>query len=176
MTTPSTPASTVAITPTTNVTVPNAEPGVIDTASAPATTTAPTTPTTTGKANTEVGVAPVAPGQGKELSDLTGGWSVHPDQVKAFAAAVHQVRADLDAVFKQVDQLTSPAYLPQLGSSPVGQALTAKFVDRLSGGSGLLPNLSTVLNHLDQFVRNAEQAASGYQDSDESSAGTLKSL
>jgi hypothetical protein len=114
-----------------------------------------------------------APTKGTELSDLPGGWQVSPDKVNAFASAVQQVRADLDAVFKQVDLLTSPSYQPQLGSSPVGQALTAKFVDRLSGDQGLLTSLSSVLTHLDQFVSNAEQSASQYQDADTSTADTL---
>jgi len=120
--------------------------------------------------------APLAPVQGNELTDLNGGWQVDPDQVSKFASAVQQVRNDLEAVFQQANQLTSASYQPQLGSSPVGVALTAKFVDRLSGGEGLLPNLSTVLTHLDQFVSNAEQAAAQYTDTESTTTGSLKSL
>lgn len=149
---------------------------------APGTPTAPVAPVGPAPANPTGPVAPVdptaplAPVQGNELTDLNGGWQVDPTQVTKFASAVQQVRSDLDAVFQQVNQLTSPSYLPQLGSSPVGQALTAKFVDRLSGGQGLLPNLSTVLTHLDQFVSNAEQAASHYIDTETSTTDNMKSL
>ena len=147
----------------------------------PATTTptAPTTPVPTTQTPTTTPVPttmPTAPTKGTELSDLPGGWQVSPDKVNAFASAVQQVRADLDAVFKQVDLLTSPSYQPQLGSSPVGQALTAKFVDRLSGDQGLLTSLSSVLTHLDQFVSNAEQSASQYQGTDTSTSDTLNTL
>lgn len=111
--------------------------------------------------------------QGLQLTDLNGGWQVWPGQVSGFASAVRQVRDDLDAVFKQVDQLTSPSYQTQLGTSPVGTALTAKFLDRLSGGQGLLANLDAVLSHLDQFVSNAEQSASRYEEADKASAAKL---
>ncbi|HEX9338002.1 MAG TPA: hypothetical protein VF892_19045 [Pseudonocardiaceae bacterium] len=120
--------------------------------------------------------APTPPTPAPELSDLAGGWQISPDQLSKFASAVQQVRADLNAVLKQVDQLTSPSYQPQLGSSPVGQALAAKFVDRLSGDQGLLPSLTAVLTHLDAFIANAEQTASQYQGTDTATADTLKSL
>jgi hypothetical protein len=109
------------------------------------------------------------------LSDLNGGWQVSPAQVSAFAQAVQQVRDDLDGVFQQVDQLTSPSYQAQLGSSPVGTALTAKFLDRLAGSQGLLASLDDVLTHLDQFVSNAQQSAAQYQEADQSAASGLKS-
>ena len=122
------------------------------------------------------GAPGTAPSSGNQLSDLVGGWQVTPSQITKFASAVQQVRSDLDTVFRQVNQLTSPAYLPQLGSSPVGQALTQKFVDRLSGGQGLLSNLSTVLSNLDQFVANAEQAAAAYNETEQITTDSLKSL
>lgn len=149
-------------------------------------TTAATTATTTAPATTSTDptqTAPLKPGAPgvvpdpsaapTELVDMPGGWQVSPDQVKAFADAVAQVRNDLDTVFRQVDQLTSPDYQPQLGSSPVGQALTGKFVDRLSGGQGLLANLNVVLQHLDDFVTNAEQTAQQYQETEQSTTDTL---
>lgn len=111
---------------------------------------------------------------GPELSDLNGGWQVTPDRVTDFTSAVAKVRADLDTVFQQVDQLTSPSFQPQLGSSPVGAALSAKFLDRLSGDQGLLSSLDVVLGHLDQFVANAELTATQYQETDRSAADGLK--
>jgi len=159
------------VAPVAPITAPPAQvvaPAAPGTPAAPAGPTAPVAPVAP--------TAPLAPVQGNELTDLNGGWQVDPEQVSKFAGAVQQVRSDLDAVFQQVNQLTSPAYLPQLGSSPVGQALTAKFVDRLSGGQGLLSNLSTVLSHLDQFVANAEQAAAHYIDTETTTADTMKSL
>ena len=108
------------------------------------------------------------------LSTMSGGWTVWPGQVVDFAASVQQVRADLDAVFRQVDQLTAPEYRPQLGSSPVGQALAAKFVDRLSGGQSLLSHLNSVLAELDRFVSQAEQTAARYTEADQAAAHGLR--
>lgn len=161
ITLPSTPVNTTApVTPTTQWTAPTMPSGVTG-----QTTIAGTVQT------------PTAPGaQGPELTDLPGGWQVSPDEVKKFASAVQQVRNDLTAVLHQVDQLTSPSYQPQLGTSPVGQALTAKFLDRLAGGQGLLPNLQAVLQHLDAFVANAEQVASNYVSTESTMTDTLKSL
>jgi hypothetical protein len=108
------------------------------------------------------------------LTGLSGGWQVEPSEVAAFVSAVAQVRDDLNAVFSQADQLTSPAYLPQLGTSPVGQALTAKFTDRLSGGQGLLEQLNTALNHIDDFVATAERTAARYVGTDADQADRLR--
>lgn len=121
--------------------------------------TQPTTPTTVG--------------QGTQLTDLNGSWQVWPGQVSAFAQAVQQVRDNLNSVFQQVDQLTAASYQAQLGNSPVGTGLTAKFSDRLAGSEGLLANLNAVLNHLDQFVSSAEQSAAQYQETDQSTASAL---
>lgn len=160
----------------------------------PTQTTAPTTPGATPAApaapSTPINLTPYVPptdtsgstgmastpalGDPTNMSGLPGAWQVSPDQVAAFSTAVQQVRSDLDTVFQQVNELTSPTYQPQLGSSPVGQALTAKFVDRLSGESGLLSSLNAVLSHLDQFVSNAERCAADYQESDASSATSLQ--
>jgi hypothetical protein len=147
-------------------------------------TTTPASTDPTGSTTTPASGTPATSGTpadgsqpaGPQPGDLTGGWQVTPDQVKQFAHAVQQVRSDLVTVFHQVDQLTSPAYLPQLGSSPVGQALTAKFLDRLSGSQGLLSNLYTVLNHLDQFVTNAEQVAAQYEQTESSTSDGMQSL
>jgi hypothetical protein len=137
---------------------------------APAVAATPVAPAVLASAAT--GTVPSGPPP--DITTLPGGWQVEPSQMTAFAAAVQQVRSDLNAVFQQANQLTSTAYQPQLGSSPVGQALAAKFMDRLSGDQGLLSNLNAVLNHLDQFVSNAEQSAAGYQQADSSTADTLK--
>lgn len=114
------------------------------------------------------------PAEAPALTGLAGGWQVDPSQVAAFVSAVQQVRDDLNAVFGQVDQLTSPAYLPLLGTSPVGQALTAKFTDRLSGEQGLLPQLDTALAHLDEFVATAERTAAKYTGTDAAQADGLR--
>jgi hypothetical protein len=108
------------------------------------------------------------------LTGLAGGWQVEPSQVAAFTQTVQQVRDDLDTVFGQVDQLTSPAYQPQLGTSPVGRALTAKFTDQVSGGQGLLARLDTALGQVDQFVATAEQTAARYVGADTASADGLR--
>jgi hypothetical protein len=113
-------------------------------------------------------------GEAPALTGLAGGWQVDPSQVAAFVSAVQQVRDDLNTVFGQVDQLTSPAYLPLLGTSPVGQALTAKFTDRLSGEQGLLPQLNAALAHLDDFVATAERTAAKYTGTDADQADGLR--
>jgi hypothetical protein len=107
-------------------------------------------------------------------SGIGSAWQVDPSQVRAFAQAVQQVRDDLNAVRGQVDQLAAPAYQPMLGTSPVGQGLTAKFTDRVTGQQGLLPQLDTTLAHLDQFVATAEQAAANYVTTDTAAAESLR--
>ena len=109
-----------------------------------------------------------------EQNNLSGGWQVWPGEVQNFRNAVTQVRAQLNTVLGQVDQLTGPVYQTQLGSSPVGDALAAKFGDRLSGGQGLLTYLNTALNNLDEFVSKAEQTAAKYTEADQSAATGLK--
>jgi hypothetical protein len=102
------------------------------------------------------------------------GWQIEPGQLQAFAQAVQQVRDDLAAVRGQVDQLSAPAYQPQLGTSPVGQALTAKFTDRVTGGQGILTQLTTAATNLEQFVATAERTLAGYIAADTSSAESLR--
>ncbi|OLR90137.1 hypothetical protein [Actinokineospora bangkokensis] len=97
------------------------------------------------------------------------GWQVDPAMVGEFAAAVAEVRADLDAIFADVAELSSPAYLPMLGTSPVGQELAEKFTERLGGESGLKGQLEQALARMQEFVASAEQSAAAYQQSDDSS-------
>lgn len=156
-------------TPLTPVWRPPVMPGATP-VTAPVTTTpsAPVDTTTT----TSTSTAPSTPAP--DITTLPGSWQIDPSQVSSFTAAVQQVRADMDAVVQQALQLTSASYQPALGTSPTGQALTAKFCDRLAGDGGLLANLSAVLMHLDQFVSNAEQTASTYVQTDSSAADSLK--
>ncbi|PPK70093.1 hypothetical protein V5P93_001029 [Actinokineospora auranticolor] len=98
------------------------------------------------------------------------GWQVEPEQVREFAAAVAEVRADLDEIFAEVAELTSPAYLPMLGTSPVGQQLAEKFNDRLASESGLKGQLETALQRMEEFVSSAERTANHYEQSDTANA------
>lgn len=107
------------------------------------------------------------------LAGLGDGWAVQPAQVHSFSQAVQQVRDALSKVAGEVELLTQPAYRPQLGTSPVGQSLTEKFVDRLSGDGGLLPQLNTVLSHVDEFVASAEAIAKHYNETDSAAADSL---
>lgn len=104
----------------------------------------------------------------------TAGWQVEPDQVNNFAAAVAQVRADLNAVFREVDTLSGPSYTPQLGTSPTGQELAQKFNDRLSSETGLRGQLQTALQNLEEFVQSAEKAAATYSETDAASSDKLR--
>lgn len=111
------------------------------------------------------------------MTDSTGianVWQVEPGQVREFAQAVQQVRDNLNAVRGEVNQLAAPAYQPMLGTSPVGQGLTSKFTDRVTGPQGLLAHLDTALAQLDQFVATAEHAATHYVSNDATSAESLR--
>jgi len=103
----------------------------------------------------------------------SGGWQVDPDQVRDFAAAVEQVRADLDKIVREVDDLSTPNYAPMLGTSPVGQELADKFTDRMGSERGLRGHLNTALTRMEEFVASAERTAAGYQNTDQDNATTL---
>jgi hypothetical protein len=75
------------------------------------------------------------------------GWQVSPEQVRAFAEAVAQVKADIDAVRREVEEFRDPALLPMLGTSPAGQ-------------------LQTALANLQEFVDGAEKSAEKYREAD----------
>jgi hypothetical protein len=99
-----------------------------------------------------------------------GGWQVDPAQVRDFAAAVDQVKADLDAISKEVNAMSTPDYAAMLGTSPVGQELSDKFADRMGAAHGLRGLLDTALKNMDEFVASAEKTAAGYQQTDHDSA------
>src|SRR6185295_18539586 len=94
------------------------------------------------------------------------GWSVSPEQVRAFAEAVAQVKADIDAVRQEVAEFKDPALLPMLGTSPPARELSEKFGDRIAGDSGLAGQLQTALANLQEFVDGAEKTAAKYQETD----------
>ncbi|MGQ0838253.1 hypothetical protein [Actinokineospora sp.] len=100
----------------------------------------------------------------------SSGWQVEPERVREFAAAVEEVRGDLDAIFAEVAELATPAYQPMLGTSPVGQELAEKFNDRLGGETGLRGQLDTALKRMEEFVASAEKSAANYQQSDDHAA------
>jgi hypothetical protein len=99
-----------------------------------------------------------------------GGWQVDPDQVRDFAAAVDQVRADLNAISKEVNEMSTPNYAPLLGTSPVGQQLAEKFSDRMGAERGLRGLLNNALKNMDEFVTSAEKTAATYQQTDQDGA------
>lgn len=102
-----------------------------------------------------------------------GSWQVDPDQVREFADAVEQVRADLDKIVREVEDLSTPNYAPMLGTSPVGQELAEKFTDRMGSERGLRGQLNVALARMEEFVASAERTAAGYQNSDADNADTL---
>jgi hypothetical protein len=99
-----------------------------------------------------------------------GGWQVDAAQVREFAAAVEQVRADLDKISKTVNGMSTPNYAPLLGTSPVGQQMAEKFTDRMGAEHGLRGLLDTALKNVDEFVASAEKTAATYQATDEDRA------
>jgi hypothetical protein len=90
------------------------------------------------------------------------GWQVEPEQVREFAAAVEQVRRDLEAITREVEDLSTPNYAPMLGTSPVGQELAEKFTDRMGAEHGLRGQLNTALARMEEFVSSAEKTAGEY--------------
>lgn len=98
------------------------------------------------------------------------GWAVDPDQVRAFADAVAEVRGHLDAITREVDDLSTPDYAPMLGTSPVGQELAEKFADRMGSETGLRGQLNLAVAHMEEFVRAAEHTAGTYLQTDADNA------
>ena len=92
-----------------------------------------------------------------------GNWQVDPEQVRVFAAAVEQVRRDLEKITSEVAQLSTPSAAPLLGTSPVGQELAEKFTDRMGSEQGLKGQLNTALARMEEFISSAEKSAAQYQ-------------
>jgi hypothetical protein len=103
------------------------------------------------------------------------GWQVEPDQVREFAAAVDRVRANLDAVSREVTDMGDPNLAPMLGTSPVGQEMSEKFNDRLSGENGLSGQLRVALQHMEEFIASAERAVAAYEQTDADGASSFRS-
>jgi len=103
-----------------------------------------------------------------------GGWSVDPEQVREFARAVEAVRADLAAITREVEELSTPNYAPLLGTSPVGQQMADKFTDRMGSEGGLRGQLNVALRRMEEFVASAEHTAELYLRTDEDNASGLR--
>ena len=108
--------------------------------------------------------------QSPDVSTPGNGWTVDPAQVRDFAAAVEQVRADLNRISNEVNTMSTPNYAPMLGTSPVGQELAEKFTDRMGSEDGLRGLLDAALKRMDEFVTAAEKTAAAYVAHDEGSA------
>jgi hypothetical protein len=107
-------------------------------------------------------------------STAGSGFTVDPAQVKQFAAAVAQVRADLNRISTEVDNMSTPNYAPLLGTSPVGQELAEKFTDRMGSDYGLRGQLQLALQHMEEFVRSAELAAASYDGMNQDHADNMR--
>jgi outer membrane murein-binding lipoprotein Lpp len=94
--------------------------------------------------------------------EQSGNWRVEPEQVREFAAAVDQVRRDLEAIASEVQDLSTPDYAPMLGTSPVGQELAEKFTDRMGSAGGLRGQLEAAMKQVDDFVTSAQHTAAEY--------------
>ena len=105
-----------------------------------------------------------------EPSGSGGGWEVDPSQVRAFAAAVADVRRHLDNITREVEDLSTPDYAPMLGTSPVGQELAEKFTDRMGSEKGLRGQLNVAVAHMEEFVLAAEHTAGEYLQTDDDNA------
>jgi hypothetical protein len=111
------------------------------------------------------GQSPVAAGDG---------WQVEPDQVREFASAVERVRANLDAVSREVVDLGDPSLAPMLGTSPVGQEMSEKFTDRLAGENGLKGQLQVALQRMEEFIASAERTVAAYEQTDADGASNMR--
>jgi hypothetical protein len=107
-------------------------------------------------------------------SGSAGGWQVHADQVREFAAAVDRVKADLARISGEVDRMSTPDYKALLGTSPVGQELAEKFSDRMGSDYGLRGQLKQALDRVSEFIESAEKTAAAYQQTDQDSAAGLQ--
>jgi hypothetical protein len=114
-----------------------------------------------------VGQDAIAP----DLSALAGGWQVEPEQVRRFAAAVAEVRGDLEQLRRAAHDVAADP--PLLGTSPIGDGLAAKFVDR-AGNAGLVGELNRVIAQMEAFVSSAERTVAEYQERDTTAAGSLR--
>src|SRR2546429_5782062 len=103
-----------------------------------------------------------------------GGWQVSPEQVRNFAAAVEQVRADLTKIHGEVDNMSTPNYAALLGTSPVGQELAEKFTDRMGSDYGLRGQLKQALDRVTEFIDSAQKTGAAYQQTDQDSAAGLQ--
>jgi hypothetical protein len=103
-----------------------------------------------------------------------GGWAVDPVEVQAFARAVADVRAQLDIITRDVENLSTPDYAPMLGTSPVGQELAEKFADRMGSERGLRGQLNVAVAHMEEFVTAAEQTAATYLQVDADNLSKMK--
>lgn len=109
-----------------------------------------------------------------EQTPGSSGWQVDASQVRDFAAAVEQVRADLNKISKEVNEMSTPNYAPLLGTSPVGQQMAQKFTDRMGSEHGLRGLLNTALKNMEEFVTAAEKTAATYQQTDEDAAAGMR--
>ena len=98
------------------------------------------------------------------------GWAVDPDHVRDFAEAVAEVRKHLDAITREVEDLSTPDYAPMLGTSPTGQELAEKFTDRMGSERGLRGQLNLAVAHMEEFVLAAEHTAGTYLQTDADNA------
>ena len=101
-------------------------------------------------------------------------WQVDPEQVRAFGAAVEQVRRDLEKITSEVGEMSTPNYAPMLGTSPVGQELAEKFTDRMGSEQGLHGQLTTALARMEEFLASAEKSAAQYQQVDGDNSSKFK--
>lgn len=106
-----------------------------------------------------------------DLSGLAGGWQVEPEQVRAFAAAVADVRSDLEHLRTAARDLAEDP--PLLGTSPIGDGLAAKFTDR-AGNEGLVGELNRVVEQMEAFVSTAERTVAEYRERDTTAARSLR--
>jgi hypothetical protein len=112
-------------------------------------------------------------GTAPDLGGLSGGWQVEPERVRAFAAAVSQVRVDLEQLRGAAAELVTDP--PLLGTSPIGDGLAAKFTDR-AGNEGLHGELTRVIAQLEAFIGSAERTMAEYLERDAAAAQSLRPL
>lgn len=106
-----------------------------------------------------------------DLAGLAGGWRVEPAELRSFAAAVAEVRTDLEHLRRAAAELAGDP--PLLGTSPIGDGLSAKFIDR-AGAEGLLGELNRVIEQMDAFVGSAERTVAEYEQRDLGAARSLR--
>jgi hypothetical protein len=114
----------------------------------------------------------------------SSGWEVDEDRLSYFARSVEHARERLREVQEKVERMQSASFTPRLGTSPAGQQLEKKFIDRLDSPlddptdpstGGLRPLLAEAMRRMEEFIAGAEAAAKSYTENEAAATDRVNS-